>query len=123
MTPIYQSCTTDPDRKGIVKRSLSRIEEHLSTAGKRSPFHKVARDVTQKLSETDKKHMRTEVQKRVDQVLLRLKEAIGQLLDDAEMDEEEADARQALQELLPELISDVEEASKDLKAVKAEYGA
>lgn len=120
MQPVYRECVADSGA-GITKRSMDRIEAFLTEEGKNSAFATVARRVTSKFLNTDKKHITQRVQEQVDRLLRQLYVSVDDLLDNKVVDEAEATARTELQELLPTLLSDWEQASQELRTIKAKY--
>lgn len=120
MKPIYEQCQTDSG-KGVIKRSMDRIEEFLSDHGTTSPFVTIANKVTNKFLATDEKHIKKHVQPAVEDLLLRLYKSVEELLDNQVVDEAELVAKAVLQDHMPTLLSDWKQVSKDLKAIKAKY--
>jgi hypothetical protein len=120
MQAIYAACQDDSG-SGVTKRSIDRIEAFLAESGKNSAFTAVARQVTAKFLSTDKRHVIKRVQRVVEQLLKQLYASVDGVLDNKILDEEEAAARDELQELLPALLFEWEEANQSLQAVKAKY--
>jgi hypothetical protein len=120
MQAIYAACQDDSG-SGVTKRSIDRIEAFLAESGKNSAFTAVARHVTAKFLSTDKRHVTKRVQRVVEQLLKQLYASVDGVLDNKILDEEEAAARDELQELLPALLFEWEEANQSLQAVKAKY--
>lgn len=120
MQAVYKTCQNDSGN-GVTKRSIDRIETFLSEQGKNSAFTAVARHVAVKFLSTDKRHVTKRVQRVIEQLLNQLYLAVDGVLDNKIVDEEEAAAREELQELLPVLLFEWEEANQILQAVKAKY--
>ena len=120
MTAIYEACQNDSGH-GVTKRSLARIEDFLSEQGKGSAFVAVARRVTVKFLETDKRRVTDHVQRKIGRLLEQMYASVDGVLGNKIVDEEEATARNDLQELLPVLLYDWEQANQSLQAVKAKY--
>lgn len=120
MEAIYAACQNDRGN-GVTKRSIDRIEAFLAEQGKNSAFTAVARHVTTKFLSTDKRHVTKRVQRLTEQLLNRLYESVDGVLDNKVVDEEEAEARNELEQVLPVLLFEWEEANQILQAVKARY--
>lgn len=120
MQSVYEACQNDSGQ-GVTNRSLARIEAFLSEQGKNSAFVAVARRVTNKFLETDKRRVTDHVQNKIGRLLEQMYASVDGVLDNKIVDEEEAAARQDLQELLPILLYDWEQANQSLEAVKAKY--
>lgn len=120
MQLVYAACQNDGGM-GVTKRSIARIEAFLSDIEKNSAFPTVARSVASKFIATDKKRVVENVQREVERLLDQLYASVDGMLDNKIVDDEEAAARSEMQELLPELLLDWEQASQDLQAVKAKY--
>jgi hypothetical protein len=118
MQAIYDKCQSDSGQ-GVTKRSLARIESFLSEKGKGSAFVAVTRRVTTKFLETDQKRITENVKHKIGRLLEQMYASIDGMLDNKIVDEEEATARSDLQELLPILLHDWEQANQSLQAVEA----
>lgn len=119
---MYRACIADHGN-GVTKRSLNRIEEFLADEGKHSAFAAVARRITERFLKLDNKRIKEHIELEVERLLQQFYTSVDNLLDNEIVDEEEAGVRNQLQEQLPGLLADWENASKDLQAVKAKYGS
>jgi hypothetical protein len=120
MEAIYNACQLDSG-SGVTKRSIDRIEAFLTEQGKNSAFTAVARHVTARFFSTDRRHIAKRVQRNIESLLNQLYASVDGVLDNKIVDEEEAAARAELQEILPVLLFEWEEANQSLQAVKAKY--
>lgn len=120
MQVVYEACQIDRGH-GVTKRSIDRIETFLSEQGKNSAFVAVARRVTTKFLETDKRRVTDHVQRKIAGLLEQTYASVDGVLDNRIVDEEEATASNDLQELLPVLLYDWEQANQSLQAVKLKY--
>jgi len=121
MQAVYAACQNDGG-SGVTRRSIDRIEAFLAEDGKNSAFAAVARHVTAKFLGTDKRHITRHVQRVVERLLKQLYTSVDGVLDNKVVDEQEAAARDGLQQLLPALLLEWEVANQTLQAVKAKYG-
>jgi hypothetical protein len=122
MQTVYSACQDDSGN-GVTKRSINRIETFLAEEGKNSAFVAVARHVTKRFHDADRNRITKQVQRKVERLLDQLYASVDAVLDNKIVDEEESAARSEMQELLPGLLNDWQQANKSLQVVKAEYGA
>jgi N-acetyl-beta-hexosaminidase len=120
MQSVYTACQEDSGN-GVTKRSINRIETFLSEEGKNSAFVAVARHVTARFLHTDKSRITDKVKHKIERLMDQLYASVDGVLDNKIVDEQEAAARNDMEELLPGLLHDWEQASQSLQAVKANY--
>jgi hypothetical protein len=118
MQSVYTACQNDSG-SGVTKRSIERIETLLADKGPNSAFVSVARHVTEKFLATDQGRITSRVQRKIERLLDQLYTSVDYKI----VDEQEVAARDEMQELLPVLVSDWEQANQCLQAVKAKYAA
>ncbi|KAK3112459.1 hypothetical protein LTR53_011253 [Teratosphaeriaceae sp. CCFEE 6253] len=123
MKPIYDNCKLDTGA-GITKRSLAKIEAHLSKPQRESPFTRVERALTAALIKNDAKHVKDGVESiegLARDIFTSLYNAFDRLVDKTVEDPRERRAREALQEELLTLEEWYEEAGQKLEEVKERY--
>lgn len=120
MRPVYDACRDDSGN-GVTKRSLARLEEHLSKTGKNSSFAYVERKVSAALLQTDSKYVTERIQNEVARILQQVYESVENLVDDTIIDETEVAAREAMESVLPSLQEEWEVVHEELAELKKKY--
>ncbi|KAK5702966.1 hypothetical protein LTR97_003912 [Elasticomyces elasticus] len=121
----YDSCKLDSGA-GVVKRSMDKIETHLSQEQNDSPFTAVERALTAALTRNDFKHMqltKDSVKKRVEAVFESLYASFDRLVDKTVEHPREKAAREAMQDLLVRLEVEYQEAIEKFGEIEARYAA
>jgi hypothetical protein len=122
MQSIYRKCNEDPNRNGISRRSLNRLEAHLLQNGPNNPFMIASRNLANGIIDADKKNILDGVKIRVAGILSELYVSMDGLFNGVEVDDEEAEARSKISKLLQVQHDALEDVSKDYEAIKAKYG-
>ena len=121
MRVVYGECVENKG-PGITKRSLARIRDVLSDTDIDSPFASLAQTTAKWFISMDKRNIGDKVQKSVSHILDKVHGNMDELLSERVEDESEIAARARVQELLPCLLDEWEQADKDLQALMAKYG-
>ena len=121
MQSIYKDCNNESDRKRISQRSLDRIEAHLTQHGKKNPFAIAARGLTSGILNADKVDILEHVQTSISEIFTRLYISMDELLDDTQVDDAEAEARNQMKEVLPAQHAGLKAICQDYAALKAKY--
>lgn len=120
MRPVYEACRDDSGT-GVTKRSLDRLQEHLSKTGKDSSFFYVEKQVSAALLQTDSKYVTERIQESVKRILQQVYASVDNLVDDNLVDEKVVAAREAVAGVLPGLQEEWQAVSDELQAVKKKY--
>jgi len=121
MHSIYQECNSDSNRKGISRRSLDRLEDHLTQDGPKNPFAVASRNLTRGILTADRANVVDHLQTSISEIFTRLYVSMDELLDDTQLDDTEAEARSQMKELLPAQHAGLKAICQDYAAVKAKY--
>jgi len=122
MQYIYQECNSDADRKRISRRSLDRLETHLIQEGPKNPFAVASRNLTRGILTADRANVVDYLQTSISKIFTRLYVSMDDLLDDTQVDDAEAEARNRMKDLLPALDTGLKGICQDYAAIKAKYG-
>ncbi|KAK3672927.1 hypothetical protein LTR78_007280 [Recurvomyces mirabilis] len=120
ITPVYRNCKLDSGA-GVTKRSMDKIETHLSKKLKDSPFITVEHRLAKALRKNDEKHVRATIKDKTTAIFESLYGSFDRLIDKTVEDPREKRARQDLMKVLPALEKSYKEAVKTLEQVKAKY--
>jgi hypothetical protein len=122
MQSIYRECNLDTDRRAISRRSLDRLEAHLTQNGPKNPFAVASRILASGNLSADKKNISDGVKTRIKDILTWLYAAVGELFDDTKVNAEEAEARSQIKKLVQVQHSALKDIFRDYAAIKAKYG-
>ncbi|KAK5688135.1 hypothetical protein LTS10_000113 [Elasticomyces elasticus] len=109
---------------GVTKRSLAKIEAHLTKPQPSSPFTEVEKALTKALLKNDAKHMQTgeeSVTEQVEAIFESVWNAMDRLIDKTVEDPKERQAREALQAVAKQLEEEFTVAREMLTSVKERY--
>ncbi|KAK5107579.1 hypothetical protein LTR62_001022 [Meristemomyces frigidus] len=115
--PVYGNCNLDSGA-GVTKRSMGKIEGHLSKQQKDSPFTTVERSLAKALRKNDAHHLAL-IKKKINTIYESLYDSFDRVIDNTVEEPSEKRAREALTKALPKLEKVYEEAKRNLEAVKA----
>lgn len=121
MQSIYNECNTESDRKRISSRSLDRLEAHLTQDGPRNPFAIASRNLTRGILKADRADILERVQTSISEIFTRLYISMDELLDDTQVGDAEAEARNQMKEVLPAQHADLKAICRDYAALKTKY--
>ncbi|KAK3614421.1 hypothetical protein LTR56_027262 [Elasticomyces elasticus] len=125
MQCVYDECKADKGN-GVTKRSLDKMEAHLTRDQLDSPFTRAERSLGAALTKNDAKHMqggKDSVLKRVNAVLEATFDAFDRLDDRQVDDPKERKAMKALQKVLGKMEETYRVVGEKLIEVKARYPA
>lgn len=121
MQSIYQERSKESNRKRISSRSLDRLEEHLTQDGPKNPFAVASRNLTRGVLNADKVDILEHVQTSISEIFTRLYISMDELLDDTQVDDAEAEARNQMKEVLPAQHAGLKAICQDYAVLKAKY--
>lgn len=121
MQSIYQECNSDSDRKLISRRSLDRLEAHLTQDGPKNPFAVASRNLTRGILTADRANVQDLLKTSTHEIFNRLYMSMDELLDDAQVDDTEAEARNQMKELLLAQHTDLKAICQEYAAIRAKY--
>ncbi|KAK4963177.1 hypothetical protein LTR10_000805 [Elasticomyces elasticus] len=121
--PVYDNCILDSG-DGVTKRSLAKIEAHLTKPQPSAPFTEVEKALTKALLKNDAKHMQTgdeSVTEQVEAIFESVWNAMDRLIDKTVEDPKERQARETLQAVAKQLEEEFKVAREMLTSVKERY--
>lgn len=121
MLPAYDSCKTDSGA-GVTKRSLTKLEDHLSLATSDSPFAVLQRCAIKALNANDEKHINKRLMNKITKIFKETHKAFDRMVSKNKVeDPKEAKARLMLKAKIYKMQDDLDTVKKDLLAVKQKY--
>ena len=102
-------------------RSLDRLEAHLTQDGPRNPFAIASRNLTRGILKADRADILERVQTSISEIFTRLYISMDELLDDTQVGDAEAEARNQMKEVLPAQHADLKAICRDYAALKTKY--
>lgn len=121
MKPIYDSCKADAGA-GVTKRSLDKLETHLTKTNEDSPFNVLQRCAVKALIANDEKHINEYLMGKITKIYEETYAACDRMVGrKAVEDPKEAKARLSLKAALPKIQVQLDAVKKDLLDTKQKY--